>query len=45
MAAIIKRTFVSQVFTTGQKAAVEYCGNNYLVTLNSMLVERNARRG
>ena len=38
MAAIIKRTFVSQVFTTGQKAAVEYCGNNYLVTVNSMLV-------
>ena len=28
MAAIIKRTFVSQVFTTGQKAAVEYCGKN-----------------
>ena len=39
MAAIIKRTFVSQVFSaTGQKAAVEYCGNNYLVTVNSMLV-------
>ena len=39
MGAIVQRSFVSQVFTVGQKAAVEYCGNNYLVTFNSMLVE------
>ena len=39
MGAIVRRSFVSQVFTVGQKAAVEYCGNNYLVTFNSMLVE------
>ena len=39
MSAILQRSFVSQVFTVGQKAAVEYCGNNYLVTVNSMLVE------
>ena len=39
MAESIKRAFVSQVFTVGQKAAVEYCGNNFLVTVNSMLVE------
>ena len=39
MAAILQRSFVSQVFTVGQKAAVEYCGNNYLVTVNSMLVD------
>ena len=38
LSAIVKRTFVSQVFTVGQKAAVEYCGNNYLVTINSLLV-------
>ena len=31
MAESIKRAFVSQVFTVGQKAAVEYCGNNFLV--------------
>ena len=34
----IKRVFASQVFTVGQKAAVEYCGNNYLFTVSSMLV-------
>ena len=39
MAESIKRAFVSQVFTVGQKAAVEYCGNNFLCTVNSMLVE------
>ena len=41
MAESIKRAFVSQVFTVGQKAAVEYCGNNFLVTVNSMLVENS----
>jgi vesicle-fusing ATPase len=39
MGAIVLRSFVSQVFTVGQKAAVEYCGHNYLVTFNSMLVQ------
>ena len=34
MAESIKRAFVSQVFTIGQKAAVEYCGNNFLLTVN-----------
>ena len=38
LAAILKRTFASQVFTVGQKAAVEYCGNNFLFTVNSVLV-------
>ena len=41
MAESIKRAFVSQVFTVGQKAAVEYCGNNFLITVNSMLVENS----
>lgn len=41
---ILRRTFSSQVFTVGQKAAVEYCGKNYLITINHMVVE-GAREG
>ena len=44
MTTILRRTFSSQVFTVGQKAAVEYCGNNYLLSVNHVVVE-GAREG
>lgn len=39
LAQSLTRTFASQVFTVGQKAAVEYCGNNFIFTVNTVLVE------
>lgn len=44
MTSILRRTFSSQVFTIGQKAAIEYCGNNYLISVNHLIVE-GAREG
>jgi len=39
MTTIFHRTFNAQVMTIGQKLAVEYCGQNYLVTLNHLMVD------
>ena len=33
MHGVISRTLISHVFTVGQKFAIEFCGNNYLVTV------------
>ena len=44
MTAIFHRTFSTQVLTIGQKVAVEYCGQNYLITLNHLMVD-GAREG
>ena len=44
LTSVLRRTLSSQVFTVGQKAAVEYCGKNYFITINHLVVE-GAREG
>ena len=36
MHGVISRTLISHVFTVGQKFAIEFCGNNYLVTVGGI---------
>jgi len=36
MIGVISRTLTAHVFTVGQKFAIEFCGNNYLVTVGGI---------
>ena len=36
MIGVISRTLNEHVFTVGQKFAIEFCGNNYLVTVGGI---------
>lgn len=36
MISVISRTLTAHVFTVGQKFAIEFCGNNYLVTIGGI---------
>ncbi|KAK9674096.1 hypothetical protein RND81_12G211100 [Saponaria officinalis] len=39
VAQLLKRRFIDQVLTVGQKATFEYLGNNFIITVNQAAVE------
>ncbi|XP_074319370.1 vesicle-fusing ATPase [Silene latifolia] len=42
---LLKRRFVDQVLTVGQKITFEYLGNNFLITVNQAVVEGQENAG